>query len=205
MRIQYPGAWYHVINPGRRLENIFSHQKDYETFLDLHKNVVLSLLTENVAARRKEYLQFVSTQDSPKISEIFTRKTLPSVLGSDRFNRWVKERFPHEKVHLEVPESASIAPEVRRIQEVVCTVYGVPEVQLLTSKRAVMNEPRNVAIYVTRLLRNERLEAIGGEFGMNRYSSVSSAIERVKRQISQDAKMRTRIQTISSALTKGQT
>ena len=320
LRIQYAGAWYHVMNRGRRVERIFSDQKDYETFLDLlkesaalwrvkvaayclmsnhyhilfqtprgnlsrfmrhlngvytqrynrahqcdgqlfrgryrsilvdedtyllqlmryihrnpltsgmvdsldayvwsshrgylsnakewdwlHKNFVLSLLAENVGARRKEYLHFVSVEDSPKISEIFTRKKLPSVLGSDRFSGWVKERFFHEKVHFEVPESAFLAPEVSRIKEVVCTVYGVPEVQLLTSKRGVVNEPRNVAIYVTRLLRNERLEAIGREFGMNRYSSVSSAIERVKQQISQDAKMKTRIQKISSVFTKGQT
>ena len=35
LRIQYPDAWYHVMNRGRRGETIFSEKKDYETFIDL--------------------------------------------------------------------------------------------------------------------------------------------------------------------------
>lgn len=35
LRIEYPGAWYHVMNRGRRGENIFSDSKDYEVFLIL--------------------------------------------------------------------------------------------------------------------------------------------------------------------------
>jgi putative transposase len=33
LRIEYPGAWYHVMNRGRRKEVIFSDRKDYENFL----------------------------------------------------------------------------------------------------------------------------------------------------------------------------
>lgn len=33
LRIEYPGAWYHVMNRGRRGENIFLTRHDYETFI----------------------------------------------------------------------------------------------------------------------------------------------------------------------------
>jgi len=33
LRIEYPGAWYHVMNRGRRGENVFLGEKDYEAFL----------------------------------------------------------------------------------------------------------------------------------------------------------------------------
>ena len=33
LRIEYPGAWYHVMNRGRRGENIFLSRHDYETFI----------------------------------------------------------------------------------------------------------------------------------------------------------------------------
>lgn len=33
LRIEYPGAWYHVLNRGRRGELIFRDSKDYPTFL----------------------------------------------------------------------------------------------------------------------------------------------------------------------------
>lgn len=35
LRIEYPGAWYHVMNRGRRGEEIFSDKKDYEAFVVL--------------------------------------------------------------------------------------------------------------------------------------------------------------------------
>ena len=35
LRIAYPGAWYHVMNRGRRSESIFSDTQDYDYFIDL--------------------------------------------------------------------------------------------------------------------------------------------------------------------------
>ena len=35
LRIEYPGAWYHVMNRGRRSESIFSDKHDYLMFIDL--------------------------------------------------------------------------------------------------------------------------------------------------------------------------
>jgi len=38
LRIEYPGAWYHFMNRGRRTENVFLDKQDYEGFLELVKN-----------------------------------------------------------------------------------------------------------------------------------------------------------------------
>jgi len=37
LRIQFPGAWYHVMNRGRRSEEVFSGHKDFKTFIALLK------------------------------------------------------------------------------------------------------------------------------------------------------------------------
>ncbi|MCP4024229.1 MAG: transposase [Desulfobacteraceae bacterium] len=37
LRIESPGAWYHVMNRGRRSEAIFHKPGDYQMFLDLLK------------------------------------------------------------------------------------------------------------------------------------------------------------------------
>ncbi len=34
-RIEYPHAFYHVMNRGRNKENIFNDQSDFELFLDI--------------------------------------------------------------------------------------------------------------------------------------------------------------------------
>ena len=35
LRIEYPGAWYHVMNRGRRSEKIFYDKEDYQLFVAL--------------------------------------------------------------------------------------------------------------------------------------------------------------------------
>jgi putative transposase len=40
LRIQYPGAWYHVMNRGRSGESIFLEEKDYLALFDLLKDTV---------------------------------------------------------------------------------------------------------------------------------------------------------------------
>jgi putative transposase len=37
LRIEYPGAWYHVMNRGRRKEEIFTEGNDYRLFLETLK------------------------------------------------------------------------------------------------------------------------------------------------------------------------
>ena len=37
LRIEYPDAWYHVMNRGRRAEDIFSDEQDYVMFTELLK------------------------------------------------------------------------------------------------------------------------------------------------------------------------
>jgi len=49
LRIEYPGAWYHIMNRGRRSESIFIEEQDYLLFLDLLKEIK-ELWNVNIAA-----------------------------------------------------------------------------------------------------------------------------------------------------------
>ena len=49
LRIQYPGAWYHVMNRGRRGDPIFTGAQDYDAFVDILKASV-KLWNVNIAA-----------------------------------------------------------------------------------------------------------------------------------------------------------
>ena len=40
LRIQYPGAWYHVMNRARRGQDLYPGRADMDTFLDLLKETV---------------------------------------------------------------------------------------------------------------------------------------------------------------------
>ncbi len=54
LRIQYPDAWYHVINRGRRGEEIFAGKNDFDTLkgvgkaFGIDKNSMVGSLVERV-------------------------------------------------------------------------------------------------------------------------------------------------------------
>ncbi len=70
------------------------------------------------------------------------------------------------------------------------------------SKRGQVNEPRNVAIYLARKSSGLALEMIGREFGLAKYSSVSSIVTRTAKQISKNKKLQKRIEGIREKVNK---
>jgi putative transposase len=319
LRIQYPGAWYHVMNRGRRGEAVFSEARDYTAFIELiketaemwkvrvasycllpnhyhlliqtpegnlsrcirhlngvytqrfnrayhcdgplfrgryksilvdaesyllelvryihrnpveaamvdelhkypwsshkgylsasgkwdwlYKGFVLSLFAQERKESIKRYKKFVSVETPEQISAIFARDKWPSMLGNEPFVSRMKEKFFRSKKHEEVPASRSLAPEVGEIKEAVCRVYGVEKDTLLSSRRGVFNEPRNVAIYLTRRLRGEWLEDIGRGFNISKYSSVSSAIEKIRKELLTNDRLKRRISKVEALLINSQ-
>ena len=315
LRIEYPDAWYHVMNRGRRAEEIFADKKDSQGFVDLlqeacdmwdiriaayclmpnhyhllvqtpqanlsrsmrhingvytqrynrrhdcdgqlfrgryksilvetdnyllqlmryiHKNPVkagltakpddyawsshkaylssapkwkwvytdflLSMLTPDKTARRKAYRQFMAETDD-EVSGILEGKKWPSFMGSADFMEWVKRRFYDGSADEgEIPQKKELVPDVGRIVRLVADFYNVGEDELYASRRGRFNEPRNVAVYLTRKLRRDKLTQIGEDFAINSYSSVSSIIGRMEECLQTDAEMKKRVAQITNRI-----
>lgn len=319
LRIQYPDAWYHVMNRGRRGEKIFGGKKDYETFIELlkdvvddykvniaayclmtnhyhllihtpegnisrsmrhlngvytqrynrshhcdgqlfrgryksilidadayllelvryihrnpleagmvkdlskntwsshpgylsgskkwdwlHKNYILALFAKNKTEGIRRYKQFVSKETLEEINRIFGRRNLPTVIGRTSFIDKIKEKFFEKKTHEEIPESKSLAPDVNRIIEEVCKFYDVNTNDLLISRRGYFNEPRNVAIYLIRHLRGDKLKDAGEFFGISKNSTVSSIDRRLKGEMIKNKRLKKTVEKIKITLSKGQ-
>jgi putative transposase len=320
LRIEYPGAWYHVMNRGRRSEIIFSEPKDYYRFIDLleescelwnirisayclmpnhyhlliqtpdgnlsrcmrhinavytqrynrahgcdgqlfrgrfksilvdgdtyllqlvryihrnplrsniisdlddykwsshggyisraakwnwlYKNFILSMLSSKKTDQIRSYRRFVRLNDSEEMIQVFESPRWPPFIGGTQFLDWIKVTFFEKKREKEVPDSVHLAPSLSRIKAVVCDNYDIPEAILQKARRGVSNKPRDVTIYLARMLRQEGLREIGIKFGLNNYSSVSSAIERVKFLMLKDQKFRSRVGEIRQIIIKSQT
>jgi len=80
----------------------------------------------------------------------------------------------------------------------------LPDVCEFSQRNLGNNEPRNAAIFLFRNLRRDTLKQIGEEFQIKKYSSVSSAIERMKVRISKDRKMAKRLKELSQKFDKSQ-
>ena len=170
----------------------------------LHKPFILPLFAQDRREGINTYKKFVLMETPEEINRIFSQSKFPSMLGSESFINRVKENFFHKKLHDEIPQSRRLAPEAEKIKKAICKAYGIGESSLLSSRRGVLNEPRNVAIFLVRRLRGEKLEEIGRQFGISKYSSVSSAIQKIKRAISADRNLRGRVRKIENILYNSQ-
>jgi REP element-mobilizing transposase RayT len=167
----------------------------------LHKDFVLTMLNTDTEKRLNAYQQFISQEDSEEISGIFDSKKLPSILGTEEFIDQIKNRFFADKQHQQVPESGQLAPDADRIIEVVCRHYDIEQPQLMLSVRGTHNEPRNVAIYLIRVLRRDGLLSISTRFGMKGYSPASGAVGRIKKKLSTDKDLQQQIIEIKQQIT----
>ena len=118
------------------------------------------------------------------------------------FIEWVKKKFYQHKQHNEVPESRQLSPTIADIKEAVCQLYKENEKVLEVSKRGQVNEPRNIAIYLARKHSGLKLSEIGVEFGLEKYSSVSSIVIRTEQLIAQRKLLKQRVEKIRSILIK---
>jgi len=170
----------------------------------LHKNYILSLFAKNKAESIRRYKQFVSKETLEEINRIFGRRNLPTVIGGTSFIDKIKEKFFDKKQYEEIPESRLLAPDVDRIIEEVCKFYDVNTDDLLISRRGHFNEPRNVAIYLIRHLRGDKLKEVGDFFGISKNSTISSVDRRLKGEMIRNKRLKKSVEKIKIMLSKGQ-
>ena len=116
----------------------------------------------------------------------------------------IKERYFTLKEFEEIPETKRLAPDVDKIKSNVCRLYNIKEDGLYVARRAVFNEPRNVAIYLMRRLRNDTLKEVGEQFSIEKYSTVSSIVERVKHMMKTDRGLKKRIENLTESIIMSQ-
>jgi len=127
------------------------------------------------------------------------------VLGTKKFLDKIKDLFFSDKIHEEVPEAKILIPDPARILDAVVSLYEITIDDLYSSRRGYFNEPRNVTIYLMRRLRSDTLKAAGEVVGINKNSTVSSIIDRVKYEMSRDKGIRLRVEKLIKTLSNGQT
>ena len=147
----------------------------------------------------------MAQEQDEDLVRILDRKNPPSMLGSEKFISWIKDRFFKKKKDKEVPASRELAPDLDTIISEVSRYYEIRPTTLKAVRRGIANEPRDVAMYLIRSMRSETLMSVGTGFGLNRYSSVSSAVMRVKTKLQEDRKFKDRLECIESNILKGQT
>ncbi len=177
---------------------------DSKKYKWLHKDYIFKLLSKSKPESIRLYKQFLVQETPEEINQIFRRRNLPAVLGSKSFVDRIKNGFFNLKNYEEIPETKKLAPDINKIKYAVCKAYHIKETELYVTRRGYFNEPRNVAVYLIRHLRNDTLKQVGEQFGIKKYSTVSSIVERVKYEMKVDKGLKKRIQNLAENITKSQ-
>jgi len=170
----------------------------------LYKDGVLEMLAADPSERSGAYRRLIAEEADEKLKQIFSGKRWPAFLGSEKFIAGVKGRFFSKQRDSEIAQRRELAPELSHVLAVVSRAYRVKEKDLFHSRRGQENEARNVAIYLSRRVRGDRLQEIGEAFKIGRYSTVSSVVERVRVRMGRDESLCKRVNDLISTLLKSQ-
>ena len=166
----------------------------------LYSELVLSMLCRTGGDSADAYREFMKQEESDEFAAVLSKRNVPSVLGSEAFVNRIKRKFKGLRSRQEVPASRLLAPGLEAIQLAACESYGIDRNELLSSKRGMSNDARNIAVYLARQLSGQTLSAIGYAFGLEHYSSVSSVVSRMKQRIASDRSLRKKVKEIERAI-----
>ncbi|MDR1486977.1 MAG: chromosomal replication initiator protein DnaA [Deltaproteobacteria bacterium] len=102
-------------------------------------------------------------------------------------------------------ETGSNELALNKILRVICCSFNLDEEDIKSnSRRRNINEARSMGMYLARLMTKHTLEEIGQAFGRRRHSTTLYAINKIEAQLHKDAKLKSRIEYLTSQLSLDQ-
>jgi len=147
------------------------------------------------------YKGFMREGVDKQTQRLYERGNLLSVWGIESFRGRIRKQVRKMKLEDEMPQmKRERKATIKEIEQKVCSSYGVERNALKRKRRGYWNEPRNVAIYISRMVGGIRLGEIGKRWGELHYSSVSGMMYEVKRKMGEDKGLRRRVERIERFL-----
>jgi len=176
-----------------------------ETWNWLYKGFILSMLKKNKQQEKKAYAALVGAEESEDILTFFEKSTQSAIMGTEEFIDRIRRGFYRQTSGGQMPQSKILAMPIAGIKRAVAKTYKTKPESLEAARRGAFNEPRDVAIYLSRKHSGKTLLEIGAAFNLQQYSSVSSVVQKMVRLCAEDKKLRARVQEVETNLLKGQT
>ena len=151
------------------------------------------------------YREFMEGEVEEELREFYGGKYLRPILGSKDFVERVKEEIEERvKRDEEISDARRLLrPGIGQIVSATARVYGKKEEEFRKKRRGHGNEARAMAMYLCRELGGHRLREIGVVFGLEKYSSVSSACLSMKARVEKEKRLARQAKEIKKLL-KGQ-
>ena len=195
LRIQFENAWYHVMNRGRRGEKIFQDKEDFIIFIELLEelNEVFRINVASYCLMTNHYHLLVQTPDANlsrsirHLNGVYTQKynKRHNYAGPLYRGRYKSIVIDSDSYALELvryihrnPLEAGIVDDINKYQ------WSTHKAYLSSAEK-------------WKWLHKE-------EFRITKYSTVSSIVEKVKKNMGYDKSLKKRVILLIEKITKGQ-
>lgn len=168
----------------------------------LTQDPLLTMFSKNRKQAYAAYLSFVHKQDSEEIETFFSRQNVAPVFGSHSFIEKIKNLFSSTIAENEIPEARILKTTYPEILTAVCRICRVSEREINKTCRGQTNTARDLVIYCMRKHSLQTLQQIGDHLGVEKYSSVSSAVQRIKKRQKNNKELSEIIEKIDQYLLK---
>ncbi len=158
------------------------------------------LILRRIRGKKKRAQQdndLLRVDASEDMYTFFARKNHLSILGSKEFVNQIRNSYFRQLVQPEIPDVKHLAQKATDITEQVCIYFKIEEDDLYKQKRGVDHTPRDLALFLIRTRTGKTLMEIGKIFRIDNYSSVSSAIERIKKRLVSDNNLKNAVRDIN--------
>ena len=171
LRVEYPGAYYHVINRGNNQENIFLNDRDKQKFLE-YLAKAHQQLSEGFILGDLDFVNWV-------------KKTFLSSRPDDKEISQLKKLKP--KVQLEA------------VVKAVCEEFACEAEQIIAKGRK-KNKAREVAIHLARDLSGVSCKHLGLYFGGVSGALITIMYNRIAQEVEQNRRFNHRIVRIKKQI-----
>jgi hypothetical protein len=109
-----------------------------------------------------------------------------------------------EPAENDLPVEIVRAPTVERIQRAVCEHYHISMLDLLSERRtAVIVEPRQIAMYLAKMLTPRSLPDIGRRFNGKDHTTILYAVRKIAALLKEDAELAATVEKIKQRIDVG--
>ena len=160
----------------------------------LQRNYLLGQMGKGEKAAQKEYQRFVEEGMGGPISDPLQKTVAATLLGSEKFIEWVKERWVNNRgLHRDIPalKRMATAPELHSVRERCDAVFGTGSIL-----------SRRMALYLSHRFSGLPLEEIGKFFGGISSSAVSQNSRRVRVRLEEDPELSKEIEPLIESLSQ---
>lgn len=164
----------------------------YPAYLRPEKKIPCLCVDEiiSMTGLKKSYQGFVEEGLDGETTDFYNLAHTPVIFGAKDKKEDLLSKIQKKKIKSSLPDyrRVRVLPTLKEISQCCANYFNVKETSLYRAKRGKINEPRQVAIYGSRMWASGGLTDIAGLYGCCNHSSVSNTVRKVSERIAKNKK-----------------